>query len=143
MRHALRSTVLRANNAYFSSAPALKHRPTMPFESSRVQMTPNVFVAPSATVIGDVVIGDSSSIMYNAVIRGDLNKVKIGVGVTVGERATIGTVPSLQSGFPAECILQNNVTIGAGSSLRSCIIMEDAIIGENTVISEVTTTPCI
>lgn len=120
-----------------ATASALKHRPTMPFDGGQVTISRNAFVAPSATVIGDVEIGDTVNILYNAVVRGDLNKVKIGPGVTIGERVTISTVVSLESGFPAETLIHMNSTVGAGSALRSCILMPNVTVGENCVIAEV------
>jgi len=108
----------------------------MPFKETYSLVANDVFVAPSATVVGDVQLHDGSSVWYNAVIRGDLNKVKVCRNAVVGDRVTITTAASLESGFPAVVEVGQGATIGAGSALKSCIVMEDAIIGENCVIGE-------
>jgi gamma-carbonic anhydrase len=123
-----------------NAAPkALKHRPVMPFNGVYPAVAPDAFIAPSATVIGNVELNYASSVWYNAVVRGDKNKVTIGHSSVVGDRVTITTASSLDSGFPAVCEIEGNVIIGSGSSLRSCTILEGAKIGENCTICEVNT----
>jgi len=58
------------------------------------------------------------------------------MGSVIGDRVTITTAASLPSGFPALVELGPNVRVGAGSTLRSCLVMEGASIGENCVVSE-------
>eukprot|EP00613_Pedinella_sp_CCMP2098_P068365 CAMPEP_0171904570 /NCGR_PEP_ID=MMETSP0993-20121228/4213_1 /TAXON_ID=483369 /ORGANISM="non described non described, Strain CCMP2098" /LENGTH=219 /DNA_ID=CAMNT_0012535525 /DNA_START=23 /DNA_END=682 /DNA_ORIENTATION=+ len=127
----------------FSSAPSvagpenlLKHRSSMPAEGKYPLIGPDVFVAPSATVVGDVELFDGCSVWYNAVIRADQAKVQVGFESVIGERVTITTAASLESGFPADVRIEQWVTVGAGSALRSCIVEYMASIGENCVIGE-------
>ena len=121
------------------AAAPLKHRPVMPLEGVYPLVANDAFVAPSAAVVGDVEIHDGASVGYSAVVRGDQNKVKVGAGCVVGDRVTISTAASLESGFPAVVDLGRDVFVGAGSTLRSCMVLEGAHIGENCVISEVIT----
>ena len=130
----------------FSTAPAaaggssglVKHRQTMPNSEGVYPLVgPDVFLAPSATVVGHVELVDGSSVWYNAVIRGDQNKIHVGFKSVIGDRVTITTAASLESGFPATCTVEKEVTIGAGSALRSCIVEAGASVGENCVIGEV------
>jgi carbonic anhydrase/acetyltransferase-like protein (isoleucine patch superfamily) len=120
-----------------SGSSILKHRPTMPSNGVYPLVGPDVFIAPSATVVGHVELVDGSSVWYNAVIRGDQNKVHVGFNSVIGDRVTITTAASLDSGFPAEVLIEQGVTVGAGSALRSCTIEMGASIGENCVIGEV------
>lgn len=120
-----------------NAAGALKHRTVMPFNGVYPEVAPDAFVAPSATVIGQVELNYGSSVWYNAVVRGDKNKVIIGMNSVVGDRVSISTTSSLDSGFPAVCEIDAHVIIGSGSSLKSCTVLEGATIGENCVICEV------
>ncbi len=78
----------------------------------RPRVATNAFVAPSATVVGEVELWDKVSVWYGAVIRGDRNSVSIGHGTNVQDHAVITTVPSLESGFPAKVEIGHQVTIG-------------------------------
>lgn len=60
------------------------------------------FVAPNASVVGKVLLYNDVSIWYGAVLRGDKNHIKIGVGSNVQDRAVITTVRSLDTGFPSD-----------------------------------------
>jgi carbonic anhydrase/acetyltransferase-like protein (isoleucine patch superfamily) len=107
----------------------------------------NVFVHPSAQVIGDVTIGDNCSIWPNAVIRGDVNSIRIGNGtniqdlvmchvthksahlpdgymLTIGDHVTIGHSAILHG-----CSIGNDVLIGMGS-----IILDDVVIEDNVMV---------
>ena len=112
-----------------------KHRMKLPL----YDLTPRLYnnwVAPNATVVGEVRIGPFSSVWYNTVIPGDINGVDIGRFTSVGDNCVIHTAAALPTGMPAKVTISNNVTIGAGSTLYSCDIMEDVVIGEKCVIME-------
>lgn len=135
----------RTSASWFSSAtptttaPAagvLKHRPVMPLEGTYGKVAPDAFVAPSATIVGDVEVHDGASVWYNAVVRGDKNAIKVGPGSSVGDRASLSTCAALESGFPATLTVGSNVFIGAGATLISCIVESGAVIGENSVVLE-------
>lgn len=87
------------------------------------------FVAPTASVIGNVTVGSGSSIWYNTIIRGDLEKVDIGQGSTIGDRATI-----YSRGNPTS--IGNSVIIEAGASLHGCTIDDSCIIGAGAIIMD-------
>jgi len=61
----------------------------------------NTFVAPNATIVGEVMIGMECSIWYGAVIRGDINAVDIGNATSIGENTVIHTAGYLPNGMPA------------------------------------------
>jgi len=102
----------------------------------------NVFIAPNATVIGDVVCGDDCSFWFNAVIRGDVNYIKIGNQVNVQDNATLhGTFeksPTVIGDFVSighnaivhGCTLGNHVLVGMGA-----IVMDNAIVHDNVLIA--------
>ena len=78
------------------------------------------WIAPSATVIGEVMLRRFATVWYNAVVRGDINRVEIGGFSTIGENSVLMTAPSLPTGMKATLTIGRNSTIGSGCSLYSC-----------------------
>ncbi len=87
------------------------------------------FIAPTAAVIGDVEIGSGSSVWYSAVIRGDVNKIRIGDRVSVQDGCVLHT-----SGGEAYIEIGNNVTIGHNATLHGCRIGNDILIGMGATV---------
>lgn len=85
------------------------------------------FVAPSASVVGNVSIGEHSSVWYNAVLRGDVSAIKIGKCVTVGDRAMIHS-----SGDVAD--IGDRVLIGAGANIHGCVLHEECKVGHMATV---------
>ena len=102
----------------------------------------NCFIAPNATIVGDVVIGNDCSIWFNAVIRGDVNSIRIGDKVNIQDGAvihctyqkttvTIGKNVSVgHNAIIHGCVIENNVLVGMGA-----IVMDNVIIGSNSIIA--------
>jgi len=90
----------------------------------------NNFIAPSASVIGNVTIGEHSSVWYGATIRGDVNTIKIGAKSSVGDRAVV-QIQSDQS-----TSIGDNVTIGAGAIVHACTIADLVVVGESAQIMD-------
>jgi len=103
-------------------------------------VTNDTFVAPTASVIGDVTNWDQSSVWYGAVVRADSShSITIGFNSSIGEGSVVSTVrknATLQTGFPPVCHIGHYVTVGAGSILKSCRIDDLVIIGEKCTIME-------
>jgi carbonic anhydrase/acetyltransferase-like protein (isoleucine patch superfamily) len=114
----------------------------LPVEGKEPQFGKNCFIAPNATVVGDVVMGDDCSIWFNAVIRGDVNFIRIGnkvniqdgacihctfqrAGTTIGNNVSIG-----HNAIVHGCTLHDKVLIGMGA-----IVMDDAVVHSNTIIA--------
>lgn len=105
-------------------------------------MGTNCFVAPNATIAGDVVMGDDCSIWFNAVIRGDVNSIRIGNKVNIQDGAvlhctyqktTVQLGNNVSIGHNAivhGCKVDDNVLIGMGA-----IVMDNCEIGSNTIIA--------
>jgi len=113
-----------------------KHRTVMNLKEKRPVVAAGVFVAPNASVIGKVLLFDRVSVMYGAVVRGDKSKVKIGTLSSVQDRAVIKTVASLESGFPSDVVIGDQVTIGQGAILTSCTVGNRTVIGAGAIIQE-------
>ncbi len=98
------------------------------YEGKRPQIGNDVFIAPTAVVIGNVEIGDGASIWYGVVLRGDEGKIVIGPGSNVQDNAVIHTTPEIPT------ILKENVTIGHGALLEGCTVETGAVIGMGSIL---------
>src|SRR5258708_28069773 len=76
----------------------------------------DVYIARGAVVLGDVTLGDHSSVWYNAVARGGINRIVIGHPTNIQDNSVL----HLADDFP--CLLGNYVTVGHGTTLHACTI---------------------
>jgi carbonic anhydrase/acetyltransferase-like protein (isoleucine patch superfamily) len=100
------------------------------------------FLAENATIIGDVIMGDQCSVWFNAVVRGDVNYIRIGNMVNIQDGAiihgTFETAPTnignkvsiAHNAIVHGCTIEDNVLVGMGS-----VIMDNALIGSNSIIA--------
>jgi len=86
------------------------------------------FVAPNAAVIGQVWLGDKSSVWFSCVLRADVEAIRVGAGSNIQD----GTVIHADPGFPAR--IGDNVTIGHNAMIHGCTIGDGSLIGINAVI---------
>ena len=91
----------------------------------------DVFVADTARVIGDVHIGDQTSVWYGTVVRGDIFHIRIGDRVSLQD----GTVVHVTTGRFATTI-GNDVTVGHRAVLHGCTVCDGALIGMNAVVMD-------
>lgn len=108
----------------------------MAFQGIMPTVGNSVFVAPSADIIGDVCIGDNSSIWFGCVIRGDVNSIKIGQNTNVQDLSMIHvthyTKEDHSDGFAT--LIGDNVTIGHRVMLHGCVIEDACLIGMSSTI---------
>jgi len=117
------------------NANFLRHRPVMNlFEKHPRVLAEDIYVAPNAAVVGDVVLHDMASVWYGAVIRGDRKSVTIGPNANIQDRAVVYTTDSLESGFPADVKIGGFTSIGPGAVLYSCFIGDYCLIGAGAKI---------
>jgi carbonic anhydrase/acetyltransferase-like protein (isoleucine patch superfamily) len=105
-------------------------------------MGENCFLAPNATIIGDVQMGNNCSVWFNAVIRGDVHSIRIGHNTNIQDGAIIhctykkaGTyigdnVSVAHNAIVHGCTIHNHALIGMGA-----IVMDNAIVGEGAVVA--------
>ena len=98
------------------------------FKGKRPQIAPSAYIAPTATIIGDVVIEDEASVWFGAVIRGDHGRIVIGARTSVQDNAVIH-VNSRQ-----DTIIESDVTIGHGAVLEGCHLHQGVLIGMNATV---------
>lgn len=99
-------------------------------ENTSPKLGDNVFLAPNATVIGDVTIGDNASVWFNAVVRGDINKITIGSYTNIQDLAMIHT----PSDLPVE--IGDHVTVGHKALIHGCKIGSYCLIGMGSIIMD-------
>ena len=88
----------------------------------------SAFVVDSAEIIGDVVIGEGSSVWYNAVIRGDINSVRIGMRTNIQD----GSLLHVRQNYPL--MIGSNITVGHGAILHACRIDDNCLIGMGAIV---------
>jgi carbonic anhydrase/acetyltransferase-like protein (isoleucine patch superfamily) len=92
------------------------------------QVHPNVFIAPGAVVVGDVTLGESSSVWFNAVVRGDTDAIRIGARTNVQD----GAILHADAGLP--CVLGEDVTVGHAAVVHGAIVGDRVMIGIKSVV---------
>lgn len=114
----------------------------LPVEDKAPSWGEDCFIAPNATIVGDVVMGDGCSVWFNAVVRGDVNSIRMGNKVNVQDGAvihctyqrsktTIGNNVSIgHNALVHGCTLHDHVLVGMGS-----IVMDGAVVHSNTIIA--------
>jgi len=124
------------------------------FQGHTPTIHPSAFVAPTATVVGDVVLGEASSVWYGAVIRGDVGSIRIGrrtniqdlcvlhltgggPPIVVGDEVTVGHRAILHG-----VTVEDRCLIGMGSILLDgCVIGEESLVGAGSIVLEGTRVP--
>lgn len=96
----------------------------LPWKGVWPTIAPDAFIAPTATLIGDVVVGSRSSVWFNCVLRGDVHKIR------VGERSNIqdGTIVHVSTN-DGPSIIGNDVLIGHGAIIHGCTLEDRSFVG--------------
>jgi carbonic anhydrase/acetyltransferase-like protein (isoleucine patch superfamily) len=87
-----------------------------------------VYIARGAVVFGDVTLGDHASIWYNAVLRGDINCIRIGHHTNVQDNCVLHLADDLP------CILGDYVTVGHGAIIHACTVGNEVLVGMGSTI---------
>ncbi|KAJ7561432.1 hypothetical protein O6H91_03G028400 [Diphasiastrum complanatum] len=106
-----------------------RHRTLMNLFDKLPTVAKNVFVAPSAALIGDVKIGARSSIWYGCVLRGDVNHIRIGSETNIQDNTLVHVAKTNISGNVAPTIIGDKVTIGHSAVLHACTVEDQSFVG--------------
>ncbi len=90
-----------------------------------------VFIAPGAKVIGDVAIGEGSSIWFNCVVRGDVNRIRIGTGSNIQDGSVVHVTHDRW-----ETVIGDHVLIGHMAMIHGCTIEDHAFVGLGAVVMD-------
>jgi carbonic anhydrase/acetyltransferase-like protein (isoleucine patch superfamily) len=103
----------------------------LPVKGVFPEMGANCFIAPNATIVGDVIMGDDCSVWFNAVIRGDVNSIRMGNKVNVQDGAVIHCTYQ-----KTKAIIGNNVSIGHNAIVHGCVIADNVLVGMGAIVMD-------
>jgi carbonic anhydrase/acetyltransferase-like protein (isoleucine patch superfamily) len=98
------------------------------FHGKRPKVAASAFVAPTAVLIGDVEVGEKSSIWFGAVLRGDNGPIRVGARTSIQDNSII----HVSTGH--ETVIGDDVTVGHSVTMEDCTIEAGALIGSNAVV---------
>jgi carbonic anhydrase/acetyltransferase-like protein (isoleucine patch superfamily) len=98
------------------------------FGGMEPQVASDAFVAPTATLIGDVVLEAESSVWFGAVLRADFGRIVVGEGSCVQDNAVIHAAEELPT------VLGANVAVGHAAMLEGCVVEDGALIGMGAIV---------
>jgi len=102
--------------------------PLYTFENVRPKIDPSAYIAPTATIVGNVTIGKDSSVWFNCVVRGDADTI------IIGEETNIQDLTMVHADQGKPTIVGNKVTVGHHCVLHGCIIEDNCLIGMGSII---------
>jgi carbonic anhydrase/acetyltransferase-like protein (isoleucine patch superfamily) len=103
----------------------------LPYKDLFPKVDDSVFIAPGAWVIGDVVIGERSSVWFNTIVRGDVHYIRIGSETNIQDNSTLHVT---EGRFPMT--IGDRVTIGHRAVVHGCIVEDDCLIGMGAVVMD-------
>jgi carbonic anhydrase/acetyltransferase-like protein (isoleucine patch superfamily) len=103
----------------------------LPVKGVSPQIPEDCFVAPNATIVGDVIMGKECSVWFNAVVRGDVNSINIGNKVNIQDGACIHCTYQ-----KTKTIIGNNVSIGHNAIVHGCTVEDNVLIGMGSIVMD-------
>ena len=110
------------------------------FDSKKPIIHPSCFVAPSADIVGDVLLEEQSTIWFGAVLRGDNEKITVGKGSNIQDGAVIHVDPGKPCRVGENCVVGHRAVLHGCTLHNQClvgigaIILNDAVVGENCLV---------
>jgi carbonic anhydrase/acetyltransferase-like protein (isoleucine patch superfamily) len=92
------------------------------------QVGRDVYLAPGARIVGDVRLGDRVSVWFNAVLRGDINRVEVGAGSNIQDNCTL----HVDDDFP--CLVGRDVVVGHAAVLHGCVVEDRCLVGIGAIL---------
>ena len=103
----------------------------IPCRGKEPKIGKDCFIAPNATIIGDVITGEECSFWFNSVIRGDVNSIKMGNKVNIQDGAVIHATYE-----KTKVVLGNNVSIGHNALVHGCTVDDNVLIGMGAIVMD-------
>ena len=93
------------------------------------RVDPSAFVAPTAAIIGDVIVGESSSVWFGAVIRGDVSPIRVGARTSIQDNTVIHS-----TGGWSETQIGDGCTVGHSVVLHGCTVRDRVLVGMGSIV---------
>ena len=103
----------------------------LPVEGIFPKFGDDCFIAPNATIVGDVIMGNECSVWFNAVVRGDVNSIRLGNKVNVQDGAVLHATYQ-----KTKTIVGNNVSIGHNAIVHGCTVHDNVLIGMGAIVMD-------
>lgn len=103
----------------------------LPYKRTMPKIASNAFIAPNATIIGDVSVGAESGIWFNCVLRGDVNKIIIGKRTNIQDGSVVHV-----SGLGKGTHIGNDVTVGHMALIHACTLEDGCFVGMNATVMD-------
>ncbi|MGQ1798146.1 gamma carbonic anhydrase family protein [Kocuria oceani] len=100
----------------------------LPHSGHTPRIAASAFVAPTATVVGDVELGPDSGVFYGATVRGDRSPVRLGAGSNLQDNVVVHSDP----GHP--CTIGAGVSVGHGAVVHGCTVEDEVLVGMNATV---------
>jgi gamma-carbonic anhydrase len=108
-----------------------------PFQGIAPRIAPSAFIAETAVIVGDVQIGEQSSVWYNVVARGDVNFIRIGDRSNIQDLTMLHVTHRKHADDPgAPLVIGDDVTVGHSVTLHGCTIGNGAFIGMQAIVMD-------
>ena len=101
------------------------------FRNKIPQIPDSCFIAENTDIIGDVEIGEKSSVWFGTVIRGDMHQIRIGNRTNIQDNSVVHVTTNI-----SPTIIGNSVTIGHGAIIHGCTIEDNCLIGMGSIIMD-------
>jgi carbonic anhydrase/acetyltransferase-like protein (isoleucine patch superfamily) len=88
----------------------------------------DVFIARTATVLGDVTLGDRASVWYGAVLRGDINRIVVGAETNIQDNAVVHVADEFA------CVIGERVTVGHSAIVHACHVGDEVLVGMGAIV---------
>jgi len=110
--------------------------PIRPYLDQQPQLGERVYIDPTAVLIGEVELGDDASLWPLAVVRGDVNHIRIGARSNIQDGAIVHVTHDGPFGPPGglPCLIGDDVTVGHGAILHACTIEDTCLIGMHATV---------
>ena len=124
---------MNSDIAYLSTT--CRHRKLLRVEDIMPSVN-NAFVAESACLIGEVFLGNYSSVGSQSTFRAELNPIRVGCYSSIGDLTVLMASTAPPKGIPASITIGDHVTVGSRCTIYSSIIDDDVVIGDNVIVME-------
>jgi carbonic anhydrase/acetyltransferase-like protein (isoleucine patch superfamily) len=101
----------------------------LPYQGKHPELHARAYVAPNATVIGDVVLGEDSSVWFGSVVRGDMMPIRIGARTNVQDLSVVHVTTDV-----AGCTIGDEVTVGHRVILHACTVGNRVLVGMGSIV---------